>query len=104
MDANTQLQETVQELQLIAQQAGSISNQIREMENTLTLLGTHHEGNSLFKQSGGILVQVDDKEALVEELKEGLEKFQSHVQHLVERESELRDLYEALVKKLEVSK
>ena len=69
-----------------------------------SILQPHHEGNSLFKQSGGILVQVDDKEALVEELKEGLEKFQSHVQHLVERESELRDLYETLVKKLEVSK
>jgi chaperonin cofactor prefoldin len=104
MDASNQLQETVQELQLIAQQAGSISNQIREMENTLILLSTHQDGNSLFKQSGGILVQVDDKAALVEELKEGLEKFQNHVQHLVERESELRDLYETLVKKLEVSK
>jgi chaperonin cofactor prefoldin len=87
MDASTQLQETVQELQLIAQQAGSISNQIREIENTLILLGTHQDGNSLFKQSGGILVQVDDKAALVEELKEGLSFKEVSIKHSTDTET-----------------
>ena len=104
MEVGEKVQTVVQELQLIGQQASAIANQVREMSSTLDLLESHEPGDAIFRQSGGILVQVGDIPALMSELKDGQEKLEAHVARLAEREAELRLEYEGLVRELEGSR
>ncbi len=104
MDGAKQLQIIVQELQLVVQQAGAMSNQIREMSETQELLESQKEGDPVYRQSGGVLVKVSDIAALSEELEEGKKRLEAHVKLLAEREVELREQYEELISDFEGSK
>ena len=104
MDTANQLQIIVQELQLVVQQAGAMSNQIREMDETLELLTSQKDGDSVYRQSGGVLVKVSDLGSLSEELEEGKSRLEAHVKLLSERETELREQYDELISDFEGSK
>ncbi|MBK29502.1 MAG: hypothetical protein CMB49_02165 [Euryarchaeota archaeon] len=103
-DSALRIQEVVQEIQLVAQQLGALSNQVREIKETLSLLSTQQEDHTVYRQKGGVLVRVQEIEKLVEELEDGRVRIEEHVSTLANREDELREEYENLVKTLEASK
>lgn len=103
-DSALRIQEVIQEMQLVAQQVGALGNQVREIKETLSLLSTQDSDHSVYRQRGGVLVKVKEIEALVNELEDGRNRIEEHVEKLAIREEELRNEYENLVKTLEASK
>ena len=50
---------------------------------------------------GNLLLEVDDRDELVNELSTSKETFESHLQRMVERENELRSQYDSVVSSME---
>lgn len=97
------LQAVVQELQLITQQVQQVTAQERELATTLETLGKQSPDRPVYRQQGPLLLEVDDREALVAELDDGRSRLVDLQDRLGTREQELRARYEALVKEAEGS-
>ena len=104
MEAANRLQNVVQELQLVAQQAAAVNNQVREMNETIDLLAKQQSGDSIYRQRGGILVEVKDLDELLEELNQTMLELLEHTKMLKQREEELRKSYSELIEEIEGSK
>jgi chaperonin cofactor prefoldin len=61
----------------------------------------HPEGLALHRQLGGVLVEVDNKEGLIEELQMTHSTLSEHAERLSEHEAKLVVAYEELKKSLE---
>ena len=103
MTESISIEQTVQELQIVAQQLVSVQTQVRELEATIVHLSNQIEGNSVFQQVGPLLVEVDDLVALNQSLSETCSQLSEHAEKLSVRESELRTAYESAVKQFESS-
>ncbi len=100
-DPRIELQQVVQELQATAQQVAAIAGQLREFENTLSLLLTQESGRAVYRQSGPLLLEVDDISALESELKKSIEALATHQENMIQQESALRERYDSLAKGFE---
>ncbi len=100
-DMRTDLQNIVQELQLAAQQVATVKAQINELEGTLDALATQEEDRPVYRQSGPILLEVGDREALAEDLRNSIERLSEHATRIEAKETSLREQYESIVKKFE---
>ena len=100
-DMRTDLQNVVQELQLAAQQVATVKAQINELEGTLDALATQEEDRPVYRQSGPILLEVGDREALAEDLRNSIEQLSEHATRIEAKETSLREQYESIVKKFE---
>ena len=99
---NTQdIQALVQELQLARNQIQTVSTQINEISLTLESLSKQDKNRPVFRAVGNLLLEVDDRDELVNELSTSKETFQSHLQRMIERENELRSQYDSLVSSME---
>ena len=101
MDPKQRIQVVIQELQLVTQQLSSLRNPIREVEGSIVLINNQPNELKLFQQSGSILAEVSDRDITSSELKNTKELLESHVQRLVEKEGEIREEYEILIKEIE---
>jgi chaperonin cofactor prefoldin len=100
-DMRTDLQNVVQELQLAAQQVATVKAQINELEGTLDALATQEEDRPVYRQSGPVLLEVGDRDALAEDLRNSIQRLSEHATRIEEREKSLREQYESIVKKFE---
>ncbi len=100
-DMRTDLQNVVQELQLAAQQVATVKAQINELEGTLDALATQEEDRPVYRQSGPVLLEVGDREALAEDLRNSIERLSEHATRIEAKETSLREQYESIVKKFE---
>jgi chaperonin cofactor prefoldin len=100
-DMRTDLQNIVQELQLAAQQVATVKAQINELEGTLDALATQEADRPVYRQSGPILLEVGDREALAEDLRNSIERLSEHATRIEAKETSLREQYESIVKKFE---
>ena len=101
MDPKQRIQVVIQELQLITQQLSSLRNQIREIEGSIKLIEGQPNELKIFQQSGSILAEVSDRDATSSDLTNTKELLGSHVQRLTEKEVEIREEYESLIKEIE---
>lgn len=101
MDPRMEFQSVVQELQLVGQQMVAISNQQREVEGTIAILSNQPGGKAVFRQAGSLLLEVDDRAALLEELEQAGEAAAEALLRLAEKESELRARYESISQQIE---
>ncbi len=97
------LQLVVSELQNVAQQVASVDGQIKELEGTKELLSTQEAGRAVYRQSGPLLLEVADRETLLEDIHKSVVTLQGHLKALTEMESELRTQYDAIVNQFEGS-
>ena len=100
-DMRTDLQNIAQELQQGAQQVAAVKAQINELEGTLDALATQEEDRPVYRQSGPILLEVGDREALAEDLRNSIERLSEHATRIEAKETSLREQYESIVKKFE---
>ncbi|PXY70889.1 MAG: hypothetical protein CXX83_01805 [Methanobacteriota archaeon] len=100
-DMRNDLQNVVQELQLAAQQVATVKAQINEFEGTLDALATQDEDRPVYRQSGPVLLEVGDRDALAEDLRNSIQRLSEHATRIEEREKSLREQYESIVKKFE---
>ncbi len=101
MDSTQQLQMVVAEVQAARQQVAALNAQIREIEGTLVAVESQPKDKALHRQMGSILVEVEDRNQLIEDLKSTLETMNSAVKTVTEKEKELVSTYEQLRKSLE---
>ena len=95
------LQGVAQELQLIRSQLQAITAQVNEISLTIEALEGQDPSRPVYRAVGNLLLEVDDREALANELGESMSTFDSHAGRLVERESALVLQYEEMAKSFE---
>ncbi|MCH2441717.1 MAG: prefoldin subunit [Candidatus Thalassarchaeum sp.] len=96
-----QLQSIVQELQLVRGQIQSLTSQFNEISLTIEALKEQSPDRAVYRALGGVLLEVDDREALAEDLESSKDTIETHIQTLNEKESELRSQYTDAVDSLE---
>ena len=96
-----QLQSIVQELQLVRGQIQSLTSQFNEISLTIEALKEQSPDRAVYRALGGVLLEVDDREVLAEDLESSKDTIETHIQTLNERESELRSQYTDAVDSLE---
>ena len=88
-----QLQSIVQELQIIRGQVQSLTAQFNEVSLTIEALNNQSPDRSVYRALGGVLLEVEDRESLANDLASTKETLEIHLGNLNEREEELRDQY-----------
>tara|TARA_B100000073_G_scaffold121677_1_gene98964 strand:- start:294 stop:593 length:300 start_codon:yes stop_codon:yes gene_type:complete len=88
-----QLQSIVQELQIIRGQIQSLTAQFNEVSLTIEALNNQSPDRSVYRALGGVLLEVEDRESLANDLASTKETLEIHLGNLNEREEELRDQY-----------
>jgi len=101
MEAAQQLQMVVAEVQAARQQVASLNAQLRELEGTVQAVKDQPEDMALHRQMGTILVEVEDRSQLLEDLEATLVQMKSAVATMADREAELISTYEKLKQSLE---
>ncbi len=101
MEAAQQLQMVVAEVQAARQQVASLNAQLRELEGTVAAVKSQPDGMALHRQMGTILVEVEDRNQLLEDLEMTLVQMKAAVATMGERETELVSTYEKLKQSLE---
>ncbi len=84
-----QLQSLVQELQLLRGQIQSLTSQFNEISLTIEALKEQLPEKAVYRALGGVLLEVDDRDSLSNDLESSKETIESHLQSLSARESEL---------------
>jgi len=95
------LQAVAQELQLTRSQLQAVSGQVSEISLTLEALASQIPSRPVFRAVGNLLLEVDDRQALADELDESKLAFENHAGRLTERESALVSQYEEMAKTFE---
>ena len=88
-----QLQSIVQELQIIRGQIQSLTAQFNEVSLTIEALNNKSPDRTVNRALGGVLLEVEDRESLANDLASTKETLEIHLGNLNEREEELRDQY-----------
>jgi len=101
MESGQQLHMVVAEVQAARQQVASLNAQLREIEGTIEAVKSQPEDMALHRQMGTILVEVEDRKQLLEDLENTLSKMKEVVESVTEREKELITTYEQLKSSLE---
>ncbi|MDP6869675.1 MAG: prefoldin subunit [Candidatus Poseidoniaceae archaeon] len=101
MESTQQLQMVVAEVQNARQQVAALNAQIREIEGTIEAVKSQPNDLALHRQMGTILVEVDDRKQLLEDLESTLEQMKIAVTSVTEKEKELISTYEQLKQSLE---
>ena len=96
-----ELQTLAQELQMVRSQMQAISSQISEISMTMESLDSQDPSRPVYRAVGNLLLEVDDRDALRNELEDSRTAFVEHSSILEERESNLVTQYEELVKSFE---
>ncbi|MBU04075.1 MAG: hypothetical protein CMA58_03745 [Euryarchaeota archaeon] len=92
-----ELQKIVQELQIIRSQIQTFSSQSSEYSLTMDSLESQNPDKPVYRSVGNLLLEVDDREKLFQELSESKLNIENHLKLLIEREESLREKYEELV-------
>lgn len=101
MELAQQLQIVVGEVQTVRQQIASLNAQVRELEGTIVAVKKQPEELSLHRQMGSILIEVEDREQLMSDLKLTLDQMSKAVESMLMREKELVETYDKLKQSLE---
>ena len=95
------LQAVAQELQLTRSQLQAVSAQVNEISLTLEAFASQDPSRPVFRAVGNLLLEVDDRQSLTDELDESKSAFESHAGRLTDRESALVSQYEGMAKRFE---
>ena len=104
MDKRQQFSGMVQEHQAITQQIAALQSQLSELEATVDYVKSQTEDRANYRNAGAVLVEVDDRASLQNDLKSTIERVTLALERYVTRENEIKAAYETLAKELEGSK
>ncbi|MEW5748928.1 MAG: prefoldin subunit beta [Candidatus Thermoplasmatota archaeon] len=91
-----QFQQLTQQIQMVTTQKIQLEAQAKELDRTVEELGKAPEDSAVFKNVGTLLVQVKDRKALVDELKEQKETVEVRVKTLERQDKHLRERHQTL--------
>jgi len=90
----TQYQQVQQQLQNVTAQRMQMESQLKELKHTAEELAKAK--GAVYRNVGGIIFEVTDKEALAVELEDSIETTEIRVRGLKNQESSLKEKFEAL--------
>ncbi len=96
------IQSLARELQSLRGQIQSISSQCSEYGITIESLSEQDPDKSVYRSLGNILLEVDDRDSLLEELKSAEKALTEHLSRLAEREESIREKYEEMAAQFEM--
>lgn len=91
-----QFQQLTQQIQMVTTQKIQLEAQAKEIDRTVSELEKAPEDSAVFKNVGTLLVQVKDRKALVDELKEQKETVEVRVKTLERQDKHLRERHQNL--------
>jgi len=100
-DTRETIQRLAAQLQNIMQQVQTVETQIREIETTIGALQSQDPNRPVYRQVGPLLLEVDDRKSLKEELEQSRSTLDEHLGRIQGTEKELRSAYESAVKAFE---
>ncbi len=96
------IQAIARELQSLRGQIQSISSQCSEYGITIESLSAQDPNKPVYRSLGNILLEVDDRDSLLEELKSAEKALTEHLSRLTEREESIRERYEEMAAQFEM--
>jgi prefoldin beta subunit len=90
------------QLQVILSQKAEMEAKRKEIRTSLEALNQHEEGD-IFRRVGDLLLKVDDKKSLVNEMEEEAETLDVRIKSMGSQEKSLREMYEKLGKEINES-
>ena len=100
-DPRERIQMLAGQLQNAMQQLQTVDTQIREIQATIDALEVQDESRPVYRQIGPLLLEVEDRTILKDELESSLQTLSEHMERVQKSESEIRELYEQSIKTLE---
>ena len=101
MNSNNEVAEALkavaQELQSTLAQIQSVTTQLSEISITLEALSKQDPGKPVYRAIGSLLLEVDDRDSIKDDLEASMIALQEHMDRLSSRESDLRKKYDYLV-------
>ena len=91
-----EIQAIARELQLVRSQIQTISSQASEFGITIEALGKQNPDRPVYRSLGNLLLEVDDRGALLKELESSRDAVEEHLKRLIDREEGLRKQYEQM--------
>jgi len=91
----------VSQVQGARQQIASLKAQLRELEATVIAVKNQPAELALLSQMGSVMIEVEDREKLMEDLELTLGQMKSAIETMAEKETELISTYEQLKQSLE---
>ena len=101
MEQAQALQMVVAEVQNARQQVAQINAQVRELEGTIAAVESQPDELALHRQMGTVLVEVDDRDQLKQDLESTLEQLKAALKTISAKEAELISTYDQLKTALE---
>lgn len=101
MEPMEQLQSVVNNMQAARSQVASLNAQVQELEMTISAVKDQPSELALHKQLSGVLVEVGDRDSLINDLQTTLTTLQGHLERFSQREKQLLETYQELKKVLE---
>jgi len=101
MEQAQALQMVVAEVQNARQQVAQINAQVRELEGTIAAVESQPADLALHRQMGTVLVEVEDRDQLKQDLESTLEQLKTALKTISAKEAELISTYEQLKTALE---
>ena len=100
-DQRERIQMLAGQLQNTMQQVQTVDTQIREIQATITALEIQDESRPVYRQIGPLLLEVEDRIVLKDELESSMNTLSEHLQKLQQPETEIRELYEQAINSFE---
>ena len=100
-DPRERIQMLAGKLQNAMQQVQTVDTQIREIEATIAALEVQAKSRPVYRQIGPLLLEVEDRLVLKEELESTVVTLSQHLQKIQESETEIRELYEEAISSFE---
>jgi chaperonin cofactor prefoldin len=101
MEQAQALQMVVAEVQTARQQVAQINAQVRELEGTIAAVESQPDGLALHRQMGAVLVEVEDRDQLKQDLQSTLDQLKDALKTISAKEAELISTYDQLKAALE---
>ena len=96
-----EIQGVARELQVVRNQIQTLSSQVSEYGITVEALEKQDPERPIFRSFGNLLLEVDDRDSLVNDMSEAIIALEDHLKRLMEKEEGVRDQYEKLAEAFE---
>ena len=103
MSGQAQIQAVVQQVQAAQKQVMLFRQQIGELEGTIEAVQNQPADMALHRNLGGVMVEVSDREKLLEELVEQAARLNEHLARFEDKEKQLVEAYNTMRQHLEGS-
>ncbi len=100
-DVAEALKAVAQDLQTTLAQMQNVTTQLSELTITIDALSTQNPSKPVYRAIGSLLLEVEDRESLKNDLEQSMSAFQEHMDRLSSNENELREKYDSLVRAYE---